>query len=175
MRMAAKGIIPPRKFVLKFRLPTEKEWETYAACGIDISKHPQGVKFVESEIKVNPKAANYLKLKNELSQPTSVIRKDIKEFNKKKGRLVMFNVDRDNAPYFLINKTPFYVFDLPINNYGLYNMIGNVAELVKEKGIVKGGSYQDHLDDCSIDRKGEYFGASSTIGFRTVCEIKYVD
>ncbi len=175
MRMAAKGIIPPRKFAFKFRLPTEKEWETYAACGIDISKHPQGVKFVESEIKVNPKAASYLKLKNELSQPTSVIRKDIKEFNKKKGRLVMFNVDRDNAPYFLINRTPFYVFDLPINNYGLYNMIGNVAELVKEKGIVKGGSYQDNLDNCSIDRKGKYFGAASTVGFRTVCEIKYVD
>jgi len=174
-RMVAKGMIPPRKFVLKFRLPTEKEWETYAACGIDISKLPQGVKFVESEIKVNPKAANYLKLKNELSQSTSVIRKDINEFNKKKRRLVMFNVDRDNAPYFLTNKTPFYVYDLPINNYGLYNMIGNVAELVKEKGIVKGGSYQDNLDDCSIDRKGEYLGASPTVGFRTVCEIKYMD
>lgn len=173
--MTAKGIIPPKKFILEFRLPTEKEWETYAACGIDLSKHPQGVKFIDSEIRVNPKAANYLKLKNELSQSTSQIQKDIKEFNEKKERLVMFNVNRDNAPYFLINKTPFYVFDLPINNYGLYNMIGNVAELVKEKGIVKGGSYQDNLDDCSIDSKGEYLGASPTVGFRTVCEIKYVD
>jgi formylglycine-generating enzyme required for sulfatase activity len=172
--MAAKGMIPPKKFVLEFRLPTEKEWETYAACGIDIIKHPHGVKFVESKIRVNPKAANYLKLKNELSQSTRQIRNDIKEFNKKKERIVMFNVDRDNAPYFLINMTPFYVFDLPINNYGLYNMIGNAAELIKEKGIIKGGSYQDNLDDCAIDRKGEYTGASPTVGFRTVCEIKYV-
>lgn len=174
-RMVANGTNPPKRFILEFRLPTEKEWETYAACGIDIKKFPQGVKFVDSEIKVNPKAANYLKIKNELSQSTTQIEVDISNFNKEKKRLVMFNVDRDNAPYFLANKTPFYVFDLPINNYGLYNMIGNVAELVKEKGIIKGGSYKDKLEDCSIDRKGEYIGASPTVGFRTVCEIKYVD
>lgn len=174
-QMNAKGIIPPKKFTLEFRLPTEKEWETYAACGIDITKHPRGVKYIESEIKVNPNAANYLKFKNELSQSTSQIRHDIKEFNKKKERLIMFNIDRVEAPYFLINKTPFYVFDLPINNYGLYNMTGNVAELVKEKGITKGGSYRDKIDDCSIDKKGEYIGASPTVGFRTVCEIKYFE
>jgi formylglycine-generating enzyme required for sulfatase activity len=173
--MTLKGIIPPKKFTIEFRLPTEKEWETYAACGMDVSKHPQGVKYVDSEIKVNPKAASYLKFKNKLRQSTSQIQQDIREFNKKKVRLVMFNVNRDNAPYFLTNKTPFYVFDLPINNYGLYNMIGNVAELVKEKGITKGGSYRDNLVECSIDKKGEYIGASPTVGFRTVCEIKYVE
>jgi formylglycine-generating enzyme required for sulfatase activity len=173
--MTAKGITPPKKFTLEFRLPTEKEWETYAACGINTNKHPQGVKFNDSEIRVNPKAANYLKLKNGLTQSTSQIKNDIKEFNKKKERLIMFNIDRENAPYFLTNKTPFYVFDLPINNYGLYNMIGNVAELVKEKGITKGGSYRDKLEDCSINKKQEYTGASPTVGFRTVCEIKYVE
>jgi len=50
-----------------------------------------------------------------------------------------------------------------------------VSELVKEKGIIKGGSYQDKLKDCSIDKKGKYTGASPTVGFRTVCEIKYVE
>jgi formylglycine-generating enzyme required for sulfatase activity len=173
--MIAKGMIPPKKFILEFRLPTEKEWETFAACGINVNKHPHGVKFIDAEIKVNPKAASYLKIKNELSQSASQIRNDIKTFNKKKERLVLFNVDRENAPYFLTNKTPFYVFDLPINNLGLYNMVGNVSELVKEKGIVKGGSYRDNLKDCSIDKKGEYTGASPTVGFRTVCEIKYVE
>ena len=171
--MMTKGIIPPKRFTIEFRLPTEKEWETYAACGIDISKHPHGVKYVDSEIKVNPKAANYLKFKSELTQSTSQIRKDIKEFNKNREKLIMFNIDRDNVPYFLNNKTPFYVFDLPINNYGLYNMIGNVAELVKEKGITKGGSYRDKINDCSIEKKGQYIGASPTVGFRTVCEIKH--
>lgn len=174
-RMAANGTNPPKRFILEFRLPTEKEWETYAACGIDISKYPQGVKYVSSEIRVNPKAANYLKVKNELSQSVEQIQRDIKEFNKKKEALMMFNIDRENAPYFLVNRTPFYVFDLPINNYGLYNMIGNVAEMVKEKGVVKGGSYRDKLKDCSIDRKGEYVGASPTVGFRAVCELKYVE
>ncbi len=174
-QMTSKGVVPPKKFIIEFRLPTEREWETYAACGINLTKHPLGVKFTDSEIRVNPKAANYLKIKNELTQSTDQIKKDIKEFNKKEEKLVMFNIDRKNVPYFLAHKTPFYVFDLPINNYGLYNMIGNVAELVKEKGIVKGGSYRDKIEDCSIVKKGEYIGASSTVGFRTVCEIKYVD
>jgi len=44
---------------------------------------------------------------------------------------------------------------------------------VKEKGITKGGSYRDKIDDCSIDKKGEYIGASPTVGFRAVCKIKY--
>jgi formylglycine-generating enzyme required for sulfatase activity len=173
--MVLKGITPPKKFTIEYRLPTEREWETYAACGINLNKYPQGVKFTDSEIKVNPKAASYLKIKNELTQSTDQIKNDIKEFNKKKKKFVMFNVDRKNTPYFLANKTPFYVFDLPTNNYGLFNMIGNVAELVTEKGITKGGSYRDKIDDCSIAKKGEYIGASPTVGFRTVCEIKYLD
>ena len=93
----------------------------------------------------------------------------------KKDRLVMFNVDRDNAPYFLMNKTPFYVFDLPTNSYGINNIIGNVTEMVKEKGIAKGGSYRSKLEDCSIDKRVEYVGASPTVGFRAVCEVKYVE
>jgi formylglycine-generating enzyme required for sulfatase activity len=175
IRMTRTGIVPPRKFILEFRLPSEAEWETYAGCGNDLTKYEQGVIFTESQVKVSPKAGNYLKIKNNLAESTDKIKADIKDFNKRKQKIVMFNVDRKNVPYFLVNQTPYYVFDLPINNYGLYNMIGNVAELVKEKGILKGGSYRDKITDISIKKKQEYEGASPTVGFRAVCQIKYIE
>ena len=168
----SEGLQAPKPFILEFRLPSETEWETYAACGIDLSLYPYGVKFTTAEIKVNPKSASYLKQKNALEKPIKEIANDIKEFNKSKTKIIMFNVDRENEPYFLNSNTPFYVFDLPINNLGLYNMIGNVSELVREKGITKGGSYKDNLSDCKIADKGRYTGAAPTVGFRTICEIK---
>jgi len=172
-RIADKGTTLPRPFVLEIRLPTEKEWETFAGCGNDLNTMPWGVKYVDAKMRVNPKAAQYLKIKNQLTESVEQIKQDIRRFNKGEQRLIMFNVDRPNATYFLANKTPFYIFDLPINNYGAYNMIGNVAELVKEKGITKGGSYLDKLEDCAILKKGNYTGASPGVGFRTVCELKY--
>jgi formylglycine-generating enzyme required for sulfatase activity len=171
--LRSKGITPSDAFSIEFRLPTEKEWETYAACGNNLKKYPQGTKYVDTEIHVNPKAANYLKIKNGLNQSVAQIKKDIKESNREKQKIIVFNIDRPNAPYFISNKTPFYAYDFPVNNYGLYNMIGNVSELVKEKGITKGGSYLDKLEDCAIEKKGKYIGASPTVGFRAVCEIKY--
>lgn len=172
IEIKSNGLQPPKKFILEFRLPSETEWETYAACGIDLDTYPYGRKFTMAEIKVKYKSASYLKQKNGLKKPIKEIARDIKEFNKSRTKIIMFNVDRENEPYFLNGSTPFYVFDLPINNLGLYNMIGNVSELVNEKGITKGGSYKDKLSDCKIADKGIYTGAAPTVGFRTICEIK---
>ncbi len=168
----SKGLQAHEKYTFEFRLPTEVEWETYAACGIDINSYPYGVKYTTAAIKVKPKAANYLKRKNSLDQTIKEIENDIKEFNKLKPEITIFNVDREDLPYFLQSKTPFYVFDLPVNNYGIYNMIGNVAELVYEKGITKGGSYLDKLEDSKIGIAGRYEGAAPNVGFRAICEIK---
>jgi formylglycine-generating enzyme required for sulfatase activity len=162
------------KLRLEYRLPTETEWETYAACGIDLKKYPYGVKYFQTEIEVNPKAAGYLKEKNDLSKTEKEIKGDIIAFNKSSKKVIMFNVHQPELPYFLQAKTPFYIFDLPINNYGLYNMIGNVSEMISEKGYAKGGSYKDTIDSCSISNRYKYENSSSYVGFRALCEIKTV-
>jgi hypothetical protein len=35
---------------------------------------------------------------------------------------------------------------------GLYNIIGNVAEMIDQEGIAKGGSWQHKLEDCNISK-----------------------
>lgn len=60
------------------------------------------------------------------------------------------------------------------NAYGIYNMAGNVAEMVVEKGFVKGGHWHGQADLLRIDAKEGFAGditPSPTIGFRPVYEI----
>lgn len=57
------------------------------------------------------------------------------------------------------------------NGYGLYNMAGNVAEMVSEKGISKGGSWIHGPGNLPIDSVFTYTKATSWLGFRYVMEV----
>ena len=57
------------------------------------------------------------------------------------------------------------------NAYGIYNMAGNVAELVADKDYTKGGSYNSQPDKITIASTEEYGGPAGprpTVGFRPV-------
>ncbi len=58
------------------------------------------------------------------------------------------------------------------NFFGLYNMIGNVAEMVSEKGICKGGSWRHRLEQCRVGNDIPYEKPTSWLGFRCVCVVK---
>lgn len=58
------------------------------------------------------------------------------------------------------------------NHLGLYNMLGNVAEMVQEKGICKGGGWRNRLEECRVGKDQEYIKPNSWIGFRCICVIK---
>lgn len=58
------------------------------------------------------------------------------------------------------------------DKFGLYNMLGNVSEMVLEKGISKGGSWRNRLEDCRVGKNQNYTKANSYTGFRCVCIIK---
>ncbi|HEY0030522.1 MAG TPA: SUMF1/EgtB/PvdO family nonheme iron enzyme [Bacteroidia bacterium] len=55
------------------------------------------------------------------------------------------------------------------NAFGMYNMIGNLAEMISEKGVCKGGSWKDAISDCEIGDSLLYDKPSSWLGFRCVC------
>jgi formylglycine-generating enzyme required for sulfatase activity len=62
----------------------------------------------------------------------------------------------------------------PVKSYdknflGFYNMLGNVAEMVLEKGICKGGSWKDRLEGCRVGKDTEYTKPNAWLGFRCVC------
>jgi len=62
------------------------------------------------------------------------------------------------------------VFTYYPNKYGIYNLLGNVAEMIQEKGVAKGGSYRDKEKDVSILKNFNYRTPTNWIGFRCVCE-----
>jgi len=58
------------------------------------------------------------------------------------------------------------------NTFGIYNMIGNVAEMVSEKGICKGGSWRHSLEECRVGKDISYENPTAWLGFRCVCVVK---
>jgi formylglycine-generating enzyme required for sulfatase activity len=60
----------------------------------------------------------------------------------------------------------------PKSLYGLYNMLGNVAEMVAEKGISKGGGWRNNLEECRVGKDMEYSKPAAWLGFRCVCVVK---
>lgn len=65
----------------------------------------------------------------------------------------------------------------PINSYeknfiGLYNMLGNVAEIVLDKGICKGGGWKNRIEECRVGKDQEFTKPNSWTGFRCICVVK---
>jgi hypothetical protein len=57
------------------------------------------------------------------------------------------------------------------NKMGIYDVVGNVAEMVAEKGKACGGSWDDTPEESTIRSVKSYKKPSATIGFRMVMEV----
>ncbi len=55
------------------------------------------------------------------------------------------------------------------NSLGLFNMTGNVAEMVTERGICKGGGWRNTIEECRIGVDKEYAKPTAWLGFRCIC------
>ena len=56
------------------------------------------------------------------------------------------------------------------NKFKLYNTIGNVCEMVDEKGLAKGGSWNHPYKDAKIENQFRYEEPQAWVGIRSVCE-----
>lgn len=93
----------------------------------------------------------------------------------KKGRLTIMCVNpsyKGDCLYGKYSDVMAPVEEFPKNALGLFNMSGNVAEMVMEKGICKGGGWKNALDDCRPAVDAHYSDPTSWIGFRCVCVVK---
>lgn len=84
-------------------------------------------------------------------------------------------ITRTDSGYEVVDKNFFSGSNIPYpakcyfpNAYGLYNMCGNVAEMVYEQGVAVGGSWQDPGYDIRIVSKKNYTAPTQQIGFRVM-------
>lgn len=62
------------------------------------------------------------------------------------------------------------VISFPVTSNGVYNIAGNVSEMVAEKGIAKGGSWYHLAEDCKIESRQTFEAPTSWLGFRYVLD-----
>ncbi|MGV3630397.1 MAG: SUMF1/EgtB/PvdO family nonheme iron enzyme [Bacteroidota bacterium] len=54
------------------------------------------------------------------------------------------------------------------NDYGIYNLNGNVAEMTNTRGLATGGSWKDKAGHVRNESSGVYSGPQPNVGFRMV-------
>lgn len=131
-------------FNLNFRLPNLDEWEKIAFMGLD--KRFEANKVLDSTNSEGCMLFNFA---------TEGKCKDYPEFLK-----------------FSFGKGSTHVYSYNPNENGLYCVFGNVAEMLLENGLAKGGSYFHTAKNANIVETMQYDGAEPWLGFRVVTEFR---
>lgn len=149
-----EGLASDKKLV--FRLPTHAEWMRAAQGGLENNPYPWKSPFlINSSGNV---MCDFLSLDG-----TSIGRDSI-------GKLQVYPVPYRSTSNGNSDVTAPVKSYWP-NGYDVYNMSGNVAEMVSDKAIVVGGSWQDPGYDVRIESQKPYVGAGRNSGFRMVATV----
>ncbi len=141
---------PKRKFKkVSFKLLSKEEW-IYAANDADTSKvYTWGTGFIQNnrhQYLCNFKHSSFI-----IDSAT----KKMKEV-----------VSSDNQSFITVPVKSYYP-----NSFGLYNMCGNVAEMISENGVAKGGSYLEPAYNVRIASEKNYTKPQADIGFRVAMKV----
>tara|TARA_R110002050_G_scaffold147559_4_gene273423 strand:- start:6326 stop:7114 length:789 start_codon:yes stop_codon:yes gene_type:complete len=128
-----------------FRLPTEKEWQSFSSP------------LIGNRL---PWYGNFPYLSNENGQMDCMLT-NIKMIDYTSGK---FHHAADGG--FYTTKIGVY----KSNNLGLFDIIGNAAEMTGDAKI-KGGSWDNTLEECYIDLSQNYSAPDPRVGFRLVMEV----
>lgn len=138
----------PKQNFNDFRLPTKAEW-VYAAKGdYKNTPYPWGNEFL-----TNSKGcclANYKVIGDQNIHKDST------------NQLVVVQHSDNNTNYTVS------VYSYLPNKFGLYNMSGNVAEMVADENVAMGGSWNDSGFDIQVTSEKQFTSPQPTVGFRVI-------
>lgn len=129
-----------------FRLPTEQEWITAAKGGNPQAEYPWNG--VELKDKNGYLRCNFIRAADDIMGTAGI--------------------NNDGADLVAPSKS------YAPNSFGLYNMSGNVAEMISPEGQTMGGSWLDNAEAMVIGSEGKFsnfYKPAPTIGFRYVMEV----
>jgi formylglycine-generating enzyme required for sulfatase activity len=138
-----------------FRLPSKEEWVYAAKGGLKHSPYPWGgPQTTNSEGDV---LANYL-----IVGDRNITKDEKGKLQITKKNYQYNHVRNEGVDILAPSKSYWY------NNYGLYNMAGNAAELVARDTVAMGGSWRSPGFDIQVTSEVSAIEAKPTIGFRVV-------
>ena len=146
---------PKRKYKsVRFKLPTKEEWIFAAQAGDTGKAYTWGSGFMQNNRKqylCNFKHTNFV----------------YDSVSKKYTEIPVVDKKNPSTEATITSSVQSYY----PNSFGIYNMCGNVAEMVAEKGIVKGGSFNDPAYKVRILSENVYTKQQADIGFRVAVKI----
>ena len=147
---------PKRKFKkVIVRLPTKEEWQKAALGTMNKALFPWGGPYVVGKCnfhQIDQVSIHYDKEKNEYKLPKS------------NNGGIADNIGDDWLATSAIDS-------YEPNTIGIYNMAGNAAEMIQEKGICCGGSWLSGGYDVRIEATANYKHSDVDLGFRFFIEI----
>ena len=149
-----------------FRLPTEQEWIQAANGGNKNKMYPWGNYYLRN--RKGEFLCNFLHLGDQ-SITYDEKTKSYKVVSSFGEGVSMDSAFKSGLYDRALFHTSVQAFDP--NEEGFYNLSGNAAEMVAEKGLAKGGSYNDPGYDVRISSRKRYEHPSPEIGFRVAMEI----
>jgi len=152
---------PKRKFFkVEFTLPSEEQWMKAAGGGNDKALYAWGGYYMRK--KTGEYLCNFRHIGDAFIVADSL------------GNPTFSNNAIEKVASGL-NDNMFYTASVKSfwpNKIGIYNACGNVAEMTKEKGLTKGGSWNSFGGDVTIQSKRSYNEPSAEVGFRVFMRVR---
>ncbi|NOT50941.1 MAG: SUMF1/EgtB/PvdO family nonheme iron enzyme [Chitinophagaceae bacterium] len=143
-------------FIIEVKLPEREQWRWAAMGGRAQAMFPWTNYYLRN--KKGELMCNFRKIED-----WNVYRNRTTGEAEVADRYYAGSVSLSDKVYYTANVKSFYP-----NDYGLYNMCGNAAEMISEKGICVGGSWNDYGGDVHIRAEATYDRSAVTVGFRPI-------